>query len=225
MEDHLIPLFRKTKKKNIKRTIDELTIIIGFNRVILSELEERCGNFELNENQKISDVFIKIAPFLKSYISYIITYDEIREFIEGIVKKLGKPTLPFNSGLVLPIQRLPRYSLLLEELLKHTSKVHPDYSDLHVALSEIQKCVTFLNERKRESEECAKIVEIQDKIDNLPQNLAVPGRYFIKQVHSPHSETTGFCFNDVCIFCHVKSRPFKSKQYAFKKAVAYVKKS
>ena len=35
--------------------------------------------------------------------------------------------LDFDSFIVKPIQRLPKYVLLLKDLLKHTDPTHPDY--------------------------------------------------------------------------------------------------
>ena len=39
-----------------------------------------------------------------------------------------------QSFFILPIQRIPRYKLLVEELLKHTPITHPDHSTLSEAL-------------------------------------------------------------------------------------------
>lgn len=39
-----------------------------------------------------------------------------------------------ESFLVKPIQRLPKYVLLLKELVKHTFEFHPDYFDLKNSL-------------------------------------------------------------------------------------------
>ena len=35
-----------------------------------------------------------------------------------------------RSFLITPIQRIPRYKLLLDDLKKHTPEKHPDYKDL-----------------------------------------------------------------------------------------------
>ena len=43
-------------------------------------------------------------------------------------EKLNK--LDFNSLLIKPIQRLPKYVLLFKDLLKHTPEDHPDYKNI-----------------------------------------------------------------------------------------------
>ncbi len=73
--------------------------------------------------------------------------------------------LDLQSFLIQPIQRIPRYNLLLEvtyiflillvvfinmqDLRKHTPKDHPDYSDLENSLAKIKGIAGFLNENAR----------------------------------------------------------------------------
>lgn len=35
---------------------------------------------------------------------------------------------PLDSYLIRPVQRIPRYILLLTDIIKHTPKTHPDYN-------------------------------------------------------------------------------------------------
>jgi len=55
--------------------------------------------------------------------------------------------LPFNSFLSLPIQRIPRYKLLMEALLKHTEESHPDYENLKKCLDQISVIAEEVNEK------------------------------------------------------------------------------
>ncbi len=42
--------------------------------------------------------------------------------------------LSINDFLIKPVQRLPKYVILLKDLLKHTPKDHPDYNNITKAL-------------------------------------------------------------------------------------------
>ena len=53
-------------------------------------------------------------------------------------------TLDLPSLLIMPIQRIPRYRLLFEELLKETPEDHLDYDDIKAALKEIEVCSSCL---------------------------------------------------------------------------------
>jgi len=54
-----------------------------------------------------------------------------------------------DSYLILPIQRIPRYVLLLQELVKHTWKDHADYQKLCEAWDKMQKTANYMNEKKK----------------------------------------------------------------------------
>jgi hypothetical protein len=53
---------------------------------------------------------------------------------------------------ITPVQRIPRYNLLLKDLLSKTSQNHRDYPDLVEGLKEIQKVAVYVNEKMREYE-------------------------------------------------------------------------
>ncbi len=46
--------------------------------------------------------------------------------------------------LILPIQRIPRYILLLQEIAKYTPEVHADYQHVLEALSKMKSIATFV---------------------------------------------------------------------------------
>lgn len=48
--------------------------------------------------------------------------------------------------LILPIQRIPRYNLLLKEIIKHTWSDHQDYENLVQAQTAIHDIAEHLNE-------------------------------------------------------------------------------
>ncbi len=78
------------------------------------------------------------------YPAYIINYDAAVIRLKKVRKKSNKLVvfldeqknrpesrkLDLDSLLIMPVQRIPRYKLLFEELLKHTDDTHPDYKDL-----------------------------------------------------------------------------------------------
>jgi len=65
--------------------------------------------------------------------------------------------------LVTPIQRLPRYELLLKDLLRHTWLEHPDKQTLQSALDSIRLSIVDLNESKKKDSTKKKVAQYQDK--------------------------------------------------------------
>ena len=68
--------------------------------------------------------------------------DSFRKWHEAVMTEHSLSSLP--SYLIMPIQRIPRYQLLLTELLKNTEPSYEDYSECsHTILC----CVFLLPER------------------------------------------------------------------------------
>ena len=57
---------------------------------------------------------------------------------------------------IMPVQRLPRYVLLLQDLVKHTNAWHEDYKNLSDAQAQMQTLTKNVNTQKQEAEDGAK---------------------------------------------------------------------
>ncbi|PCH33605.1 hypothetical protein WOLCODRAFT_22111 [Wolfiporia cocos MD-104 SS10] len=89
--------------------------------------------------------------------------------------------LNLEGYLLLPVQRIPRYRMLLEELVKSSPPMY-DYMDdpLERALAEISSLANNMNEGKRESESRRKLVQWQSRIrGRFPSPLVQPHRRLI----------------------------------------------
>lgn len=77
-----------------------------------------------------------------------------REKVEKIFKQIH-PNLAINleSHLIMPIQRLPRYKLLLADLKKHTEKTHPNFSRLEDATFAVEQLAMSINNELKQREE------------------------------------------------------------------------
>src|SRR5688572_13534355 len=81
----------------------------------------------------------------------------------------------------MPVQRIPRYKMLLEDLLKKTVETHPDYLNLKKAYQVIENVATFVNETIRQHEMFITMLDIQKSLTGFDEVLLVPGRTFIKR--------------------------------------------
>jgi len=64
----------------------------------------------------------------------------------------------------MPVQRLPRYILLLKELTKHTWPKHGDYNNLNSALQAMESIVSKINRQKRLSDSNFKLNQISSTV-------------------------------------------------------------
>ncbi len=101
--------------------------------------------------------------------------------------------------LIMPIQRLPRYVMLLEDLLRNTPRDHVDFEELTKAtpsqasrlapphfgasqsLHEVKSVADYVNEKKREAENLNAVIDVQSRLVGLTRNLAEAHRRFVRQ--------------------------------------------
>uniref|UniRef100_A0A7S4DVG1 DH domain-containing protein n=1 Tax=Lotharella globosa TaxID=91324 RepID=A0A7S4DVG1_9EUKA len=99
----------------------------------------------------IGQAFNKRVTLLKTvYEPYLANWTRLQEAVKRLKEKSKyakflKKVQDANGGmgissyLIMPIQRVPRYVLLIKELVKHTDQEHPEYTSLQRALKSIQK--------------------------------------------------------------------------------------
>eukprot|EP01103_Thecamoeba_quadrilineata_P007259 TRINITY_DN1707_c0_g2_i2.p1 TRINITY_DN1707_c0_g2~~TRINITY_DN1707_c0_g2_i2.p1 ORF type:complete len:565 (+),score=92.42 TRINITY_DN1707_c0_g2_i2:40-1734(+) len=156
-----------------------LVTILKGNTRFLKELESRLSKW--TPYVAIADTFYNLTEHLKVYNDYVIGfYDSITTFCSclehnALFNAFIKKTYETLRGdgifigelpalLITPIQRIPRYRLLLEELNKYTPDDHPDKSNGLKALKSISEVATSMNERQREAENTNKIYHIQQSL-------------------------------------------------------------
>jgi len=110
---------------------------------------------------RISDVFLQLAPYMKLYSEFVNRYEEALAFQTGLtitnakyaafIEHIGK--MLFMNLFGAPFQRIPRYELLLRELIKFTPKDHTDYADLQKAFFAVQAVAIHINEQKKHRDE------------------------------------------------------------------------
>nr|XP_060608688.1 rho guanine nucleotide exchange factor 10 isoform X3 [Anolis sagrei ordinatus]XP_060608689.1 rho guanine nucleotide exchange factor 10 isoform X3 [Anolis sagrei ordinatus]XP_060608690.1 rho guanine nucleotide exchange factor 10 isoform X3 [Anolis sagrei ordinatus] len=153
---------------------------------------------EWDSVEMIGDVFV--ASFSKSMV-----LDAYSEYVNnfstavGILKKscATKPAfLEFLKqcqesspdritlyGLMMkPIQRFPQFILLLQDMLKNTTKGHPDRLPLQMALTELETLAEKLNERKRDADQRCEIKQIAKAMNEryLNKLLSSGNRHLIR---------------------------------------------
>lgn len=129
-----------------------------------------------------------------------------------------KGKLALDSLLIMPVQRIPRYELLIKMILKHTIREHPDYELLIEAQREVHELALKINCMEREAygaeQQQATLRELESLVEGLgPGHLAAPERAFIRHdcVTIPSALGTRkerglFLFSDLLVITSVKRR-------------------
>ncbi|XP_070108925.1 rho guanine nucleotide exchange factor 10 isoform X13 [Equus caballus] len=124
------------------------------------------------------------------------------------------------SLMMKPIQRFPHFILLLQDMLKNTSKGHPDRLPLQMALTELETLAEKLNERKRDADQRCEIKQIAKAVNEryLNKLLSSGNRYLVRSddmietVYNDRGEIVKtkerrvFMLNDVLMCATVSAR-------------------
>ncbi|KAL6070868.1 Dbly domain-containing protein [Balamuthia mandrillaris] len=181
--------------KQVKQIFSCVRIIYQLNEKFYNDLKKEVEGG--NARDSLGQLFIELASYLKMYSTYVNNYDEaIRILMElrmnnpewknFTAKQRALPesrNLSLEDYLIQPVQRVPRYRLLLQEVVKHSPQHGKDYENLCKALEEMEKLANFLNEAKHSAENLAQMFTLQAVIQNYPRahTLVQPGRKLLKQ--------------------------------------------
>ncbi|KAJ3193811.1 hypothetical protein HK101_004026 [Irineochytrium annulatum] len=85
--------------------------------------------------------------------------------------------ISLQAFLILPVQRLPRYRLLVDQLLESTPLSHPDRAHLDSAAVAVRDRVAECNDRKREMEEVERGLTIMQRVKVKEAHSVGGGRF------------------------------------------------
>lgn len=193
---------------------------------------------ELKVNpENVAAAFLKLAPYFKLYSVYAYDYKQIVSILQEVHRsnpKLatfisGQETRPEVSNklaalLIVPIQRIPRYRLLLQEVLSHTTPFQQDYYTLQNALQEVERTARHINGLVQEQENMEKMIQLQKSLHHGRPGIITPGRKFIREGILMKVSSNGrrplpryfILFSDMLIYCIIRSGKTPSQPGALK---------
>eukprot|EP00824_Muranothrix_gubernata_P019025 TRINITY_DN38545_c0_g1_i1.p1 TRINITY_DN38545_c0_g1~~TRINITY_DN38545_c0_g1_i1.p1 ORF type:complete len:557 (-),score=134.50 TRINITY_DN38545_c0_g1_i1:67-1710(-) len=219
VKEFFAPLSRPTGPRlltpdEVRQIFANVNMVLKVNETLLSDLEERMGEWPFAQ---LGKSMLNIAPFLKTYTDYVNNYNRAlttltqakkrRDFATFLKQKEARHCggLDLVSYLITPVQRIPRYRLLLEDLVKNTPPEHGDFVNIVDSLEAIKQIADFVNERKREAENLMKVVEVKTNLIGYDKNLVEPHRHYVREGIVTHvkrlniKERYLFLFNDILI--------------------------
>ncbi|KAJ8278018.1 hypothetical protein GJAV_G00082880 [Gymnothorax javanicus] len=182
----MIPLRKFLSTVEIEKVFVNIPDLVKVHKSLMLEVQDSI----LNKNaQNLYQIFIANKERLLIYGKYcshvetaIAILDEICKEKEDVRLKLEECSKRANNGkftlrdlLVVPMQRVLKYHLLLQELVKHTQDA-ADKSNLRTALDAMKDLAQYVNEVKRDNETLREIEQYQKSIENLNQSLRNYGR-------------------------------------------------
>ncbi|XP_037644510.1 guanine nucleotide exchange factor VAV3-like isoform X1 [Sebastes umbrosus] len=143
--------------------------------------------------------------------------EDVRLKLEECSKRANNGKFTLRDLLVVPMQRVLKYHLLLQELVKHTHDA-ADKSNLKIALDAMKDLAQFVNEVKRDNETLREIDQYQRSIENLNQSLISFGRpkgdgevRIISSVDKRKQDRHIFLFDVAVIVCKRRGDNYEMK--------------
>ncbi|KAG2456964.1 ARHGH factor, partial [Polypterus senegalus] len=155
---------------------------------------------EWHDKQKVGDLLIEsfskdiLVNIYSAYIdNFLNAKDAVRiakeakpafmKFLEQCMRE-NKEKQALSDLMIKPVQRIPRYELLVKDLLKHTPEDHPDHPFLIDAQKNIKQLAERINKGRKNAEEVERetrvLQEIEAHIEGM-ENLLTPQRKFLRQ--------------------------------------------
>lgn len=154
-----------------KALFSNVEVLLNIHLPFLSELETTMAEWNSNSS-KIGRSLISLTPYLKIYTQYINNYNKSMHTYQDAMKHktfrrfmaeaaVGNDLDNWPSYCIQPVQRIPKYLIILSELLKNTTEDHPDYLDLKTAFDALTATATEINTHKRDAENLTQCANIQ----------------------------------------------------------------
>jgi serine/threonine protein kinase len=152
--------------------------ILSFHRMFLSDLDARLSTW--NRHSQLGDLFVRLHSFFKLYMQYINGFDRSAEALKSAlkhrkfrdahdnIKRTEAKLLDMASILIMPVQRIPRYSLLLEDLIRKTAATHADLPKLQEAAAKMRETAGYLNAQKSDADSRARMLALDKQFTNWP---------------------------------------------------------
>ncbi|XP_066499810.1 FYVE, RhoGEF and PH domain-containing protein 1 isoform X2 [Hoplias malabaricus] len=192
---------------------------------LLPALEKRME--EWDANPRIGDILQKLAPFLKMYGEYVKNFDTAMELVntwmerssqfKAIIHDIQKEemcgNLTLQHHMLEPVQRIPRYELLLKDYLHRLPEDADDFKDAQKSLELIATAAEHSNAAIRKMERMRKLLKVYELLGG-EEDIVNPTNELIKEGHilklSAKNGTSQdrylILFNDRLLYCVPKLR-------------------
>jgi hypothetical protein len=174
----------------IKVIFSNLGEIYQLHQEMLFALEARLMKWD--SDPRIGDVIAKYAPYFKLYSTYSIQFEgsqaalaewnkkspELADIIERVESSPVSRAMPITSYMLTPIQRVPRYKLLLEDYRKHLPQDSADCEDTQGSLKAVLDAASHMDEQCKQLDNFQKVIKIQRTLAGN-DIIVQPGRQFV----------------------------------------------
>ncbi|RCI03698.1 hypothetical protein CU098_002880, partial [Rhizopus stolonifer] len=194
-----------------------LNALVDFQRRFLIQIEEQAANS--SQEQRFGLLFIQFEEAFSVYEPFCANFQIAQDLVVQESAKLQKlsnimsPTYELPAMLIKPIQRVCKYPLLIQQLVKATPEDWPYAEENKIGLEAIQRVTKNVNETKRVQENLGVVQDLKKRIvdDNSANpviivesagSLLLHDKFTLQRHDTDHTrEMTVFLFEKMILVC------------------------
>nr|XP_020478353.1 mucin-17-like isoform X2 [Monopterus albus] len=213
------------KPEQVSTLFCNIEDIYEFNSDLLEDLERSP------HAAAIAECFVERSEAFDIYTLYCMNYPNsvavLRECMknESLVRFFQERqttlnhSLPLETYLLKPVQRILKYHLLLQELSKHFNKSDPGYEVIEDAIITMTAVAWYINDMKRKQEHAVRLQEIESLLVNWSgPDLSGFGELVLEgsfKVHRVKKERAFFLFDKMLLIAKKKLEQFVYSTHIF----------
>ncbi|KAI8071296.1 hypothetical protein BC940DRAFT_317102 [Gongronella butleri] len=141
-----------------------LNSLVDFQRRFLIQLENLVE--KPAKEQNVGRLFMEMEDAFAVYEPYCANFYSAQDLVVQEAPKLQTSTHELTSYLIKPIQRICKYPLLMNELLKNTDKAWPLRAELETGLDAVRRVTEKINETQRRHENEQILIDLKKRVDD-----------------------------------------------------------
>ncbi|OHS99121.1 hypothetical protein TRFO_34523 [Tritrichomonas foetus] len=173
--------------------------------------EAEIGNLFLNKLNLVSN----FVPFIADYLEITSRFTDLNSSDKKFMKlneELEQANEPFSSLIVMPVQRMPKYVLLLKEISKATPDWHHDYQPLLDAMGKLKDEAQAADKKIAEATRRSKLHELEKSIRKCPP-LVDDKRRIISRFEPTEDRTDLYLLSDMILITKEKTETLSRRVY------------
>ncbi|XP_061663459.1 FYVE, RhoGEF and PH domain-containing protein 4-like [Syngnathoides biaculeatus] len=176
----------------VRNIFSNISSIYSFHsQFLLPDLEDCIGHW--HECPGLGNVLLQHAPFLRMYADYVRNFDQatelvriwterssaFRNIVEDIQSQEVCASLSLQHHMLEPVQRIPRYEMLLRDYVKKVPPNNPDYEFARQSLQTISMAASHSNSAIHKAESIKRLLEIYEMVGE--EEVVNPTNEFLKE--------------------------------------------
>ncbi|XP_077399500.1 FYVE, RhoGEF and PH domain-containing protein 4-like [Vanacampus margaritifer] len=176
----------------VRNIFSNISSIYSFHsQFLLPDLEVCIGRW--HECPGLGNVLLQHAPFLRMYADYVSNFDQamelsriwterssaFRNIIQDIQRQGVCASLTLQHHMLEPVQRIPRYEMLLRDYVKNVPPSHPDYEFAQQSLQTISMAANHSNSAIHKAESIKRLLEIYEMVGE--EEVVNPTNEFLRE--------------------------------------------